>query len=127
MAIQPFVVDDYEQWGNLVKRWARGTAKRPANLDELEKQLNKAKIGHSIPRDTFKTLKFIDEPSSVLVIRLPPADVLKQVEDSLAAGGDYMMPPFYARIFGKQPKISQAQKKTVHAERIGDYTVTFCA
>jgi hypothetical protein len=127
MAMTPLTITNYERMGELVKKWANKTIARPKDLKQLEEQLDQHQVGHNLRDANFKTLKFIDEPSDVLVIRLPPSDVLKQVEKKLAEGGVYAMPPFYAEIFGKQPNIPQAQKNKVHAERIGDYTINFCA
>ena len=127
MPIQPFMVEDYERMGELVKKWARKTLPPPESIEQLKQQLDQNNIKHNLSRTDFKTLKVINEPSSVLVIRVPPADVIKQVEEELAKGGVYAIPPFYADIFGKQPNIPQGEKKKVHAERIGDYTINFCA
>ena len=43
-------------------------------------------------------------------------------------GSTYPLPPFYKRLFnGIDPVISEEDKFRVHAERIGDYTISLCA
>ena len=54
------------------------------------------------------------------------------IEDSEALlnqpGSTYPLPPFYKRLFnGMDPVIPEDDKFKVHAERIGDYTISFCA
>ena len=40
----------------------------------------------------------------------------------------YPLPPFYKRLFnGIDPVIPEQDKFKVHAERIGDYTLSLCA
>ena len=43
-------------------------------------------------------------------------------------GSTYPLPPFYKRLFnGVDPVIPESEKFKVHAERIGDYTISLCA
>jgi hypothetical protein len=43
-------------------------------------------------------------------------------------GATYPLPPFYKRLFnGIDPVIPESEKFRVHAERIGDYTISNCA
>ena len=43
-------------------------------------------------------------------------------------GATYPLPPFYKRLFnGMDPVIPEDEKFRVHAERIGDYTISNCA
>ena len=43
-------------------------------------------------------------------------------------GSTYPLPPFYKRLFnGIDPVISEEDKFKVHAERIGDYTISICS
>jgi len=54
------------------------------------------------------------------------------IEDSEALlnqpGSTYPLPPFYKRLFnGIDPVIPEDEKFKVHAERIGDYTLSLCA
>ena len=43
-------------------------------------------------------------------------------------GSTYPLPPFYKRLFnGLDPVIPEEEKFRVHAERIGDYTISICA
>jgi hypothetical protein len=63
-----------------------------------------------------------------IVVRLPPKVMIEDSEAILAQpDGTYPVPDFYKRIFkGIDPVISDADKLRVHAERIGDYTVSVC-
>ncbi len=63
------------------------------------------------------------------VVRLPPAVAIADSEEKLSKpGATYPLPPFYKRLFnGMDPVIPEAEKFKVHAERIGDYTISFCA
>jgi hypothetical protein len=43
-------------------------------------------------------------------------------------GATYPLPPFYKRLFnGIDPVIPEDERFRVHAERIGDYTISACA
>ena len=64
-----------------------------------------------------------------IVVRLPPKVTIEDSEELLnKPGATYPLPPFYKRLFnGMDPVIPESEKFKVHAERIGDYTISFCA
>ena len=59
----------------------------------------------------------------------PPAVMIADSEESLKKpGATYPLPPFYKRLFnGLDPVIPESDKFRVHAERVGDYTISYCA
>ena len=61
------------------------------------------------------------------MVRLPPAVAIADSEEKLSQpGATYPLPPFYKRLFnGMDPVIPEAEKFKVHAERIGDYTISY--
>ena len=61
--------------------------------------------------------------------RAVEADVVEDSEELLnKPGATYPLPPFYKRLFnGIDPVIPEDERFRVHAERIGDYTISACA
>jgi hypothetical protein len=77
-------------------------------------------------------LQMIVVPADTAFIRLPPRDKIKESEDRLLNRfATYPFVKFYDRIFQTAPKPSQtsspSQKATIHAERVGEYTINTCA
>ncbi len=62
-------------------------------------------------------------------MKLPPKVMIEDSEAMLSEpGSTYPIPPFYKRLFnGADPVIPESEKFKVHAERIGDYTISLCA
>jgi hypothetical protein len=126
MATGIFTVGNFEAWGNLVKRWAKGDQPRPTTIQQLKDQCDGAGVGATI--SGYETLDIVQSQSEThLLLRLPPKKQLEASETRLATGS-YSIPPFYKRIFDHpaDPAIPTAQNMTVHAERIGDYTMAAC-
>jgi hypothetical protein len=136
MPIDPIVVGDDYRWGLLVKSWATGqdyvggdTSKpypypRPQTLQEFNDQTAKAGAGVILPRH-ITSLLMIQGTKELLLIKLPPAEMVKDSEITLQTQ-PYTVPPFYSpRAFGNTaPNVLDKMK--FHAERIGDYTVRIC-
>ena len=135
MTIQRFRPGNMENWGKLVKTWATGENKLgdgqdypvPQSLEELKDQLVKAEVGATIP-DYVSDLKFVSEPKEVMVVRLPPKDMIADSEAMLTADPSYPLPPFYQALFNSaaNPTIGRDEIMKVHAQRIGDYTCSIC-
>ena len=122
-----FRVNDFEAWGNLVKRWSKGTQKWPKTIQELQDQCDAVGAG-AVIKD-FKTLTLVQAKSDdELLLRVPPTKFLVESEKNLKAGATYAIPGFYNRLFGSDegPQIPTEQNMRVHAERIGDYTMAVC-
>jgi hypothetical protein len=136
MPIERLQVTNHERWGNLVKTWSTGTNYLddgnaypiPASVGEFKEQLVKAQVFMTVP-DRFKNIKFVAQEQDTIVVRLPPAVMIADSEERLnQPGATYPLPPFYKRLFnGIEPVIPEDEKFRVHAERIGDYTISLCA
>ena len=130
-------VSDYELWGKLVKTWATGKdyvkngksyLPKPTSIDELKKQCKAAGITITIPTRYTGDITYAQGDEHTVLIRLPPAALVADSEKLLGAEGTvYSLPPFYKRIFQNvDPLVPSNQKLKVHAERIGDYSMSAC-
>jgi hypothetical protein len=136
MAYERLQVTNHERWGNLVKTWSTGNNYLdddneypiPTTMDEFKEQLAKAQVFATVP-DRFKYVQFITSDKETVLVKLPPKEIIAESEEQLSKpGATYPIPPFYKRIFnGVDPVIPEQDKFKVHAERIGDYTISFCA
>ena len=136
MQIERLQVTNHERWGNLVKTWATGvnylgdenTYPVPTSMEEFKEQLAKAQVFATVP-ERFKNIKFVSSEQDTIVVKLPPKAMIEDSESLLnQPGSTYPLPPFYKRLFnGMDPVIPESEKFRVHAERIGDYTISACA
>src|ERR1700722_5454201 len=136
MAIERMVVTNHERWGNLVKTWSTGKNYLgddneypiPSSVDEFKEQLAKAQVFMTVP-DRFTQIKFVAQAMDTIVVRLPPKFAIADSEERpRPPGPPYPIPPFYKRLFnGIDPVIPEDEKFKVHAERIGDYTISVCS
>jgi hypothetical protein len=136
MPIERLVVTNHERWGKLVKTWSTGKNyleddneyPLPATVDEFKEQLAKAQVFATVP-DRFKHIQFVSSDQETILLRLPPKVMIADSEERLSQpGATYPIPPFYKRLFnGIDPVIPESDKFRVHAERIGDYTISFCS
>ena len=134
--IERLQVTNHERWGKLVKTWATGTNYLeddnaypiPETVDEFKEQLAKAQVFATVP-DRFKHIKFVAQEQDTITVKLPPKVMIEDSEALLnQPGSTYPLPPFYKRLFnGIDPVIPEEDKFKVHAERIGDYTLSLCA
>jgi hypothetical protein len=71
----------------------------------------------------------VSSDQETILVKLPPKVMIEDSESLLSQpGSTYPLPPFYKRLFnGLDPVISEEDKFRVHAERIGDYTISLCA
>jgi len=137
MPIDRLRIANMERWGKLVKTWATGVNKLgdgntypvPQNLQDFKNQCILAGVGASVPAHV-TDIQFVQSTQPTkLLLRLPPKDL---VEDSEAAlqqpGASYTIPDFYNRLFDRPggPNIPSGDNMKVHAERIGDYTMSAC-
>lgn len=129
MQFELFDVENYDNWGNLIKKWARDKNSRPAegNIQNLIAAMNAANVGATFPQQQFTTFKFVEMKSDAteLVIMLPPPDIIDQAEASLANG--YALPPFYEDTFNNAMKCPSGLRKVLHSQRVGEYVLKFCA
>ena len=73
--------------------------------------------------------QLFEEAPAAPAVRLPPKVMIADSEALLdEPGATYPLPPFYKRLFnGIDPVIPEEEKLRVHAERIGDYTISVCS
>ncbi len=109
--------------GATIIEWALDPTKRPANLDAFVQDLvtNRGILGE-LP-SYIKSVMFVQASKETLLIRLPPAELVRNTLDTIPQGGDYPLPPFY-----KQRLIDGQITDNVDffRHRIGDYTVAHC-
>jgi hypothetical protein len=135
MAIDRLRVTNNEAWGKLIKTWATGKNYLedgneypvPSSLEEFKQQMATAQVFANIP-EWAKSIRFVSPEEDEIIVRLPPKRMIEDSEAILSQpGGTYPIPDFYKRIFnGVDPVIPHAEKLKVHAERIGDYTISLC-
>jgi hypothetical protein len=135
MAIERLRVTNHEVWGKLVKTWATGKNyledgndyPLPTTIEQFKEQLATAQVFASVP-EWAKTIRFVSSDTDEIVVRLPPKYMIEDSEALLQQPGrSYPIPDFYKRIFnGMDPVVPAADVLRVHAERIGDYTVSVC-
>ena len=135
MRIERLQITNHERWGKLVKTWSTGKNYLeddneypvPETVEEFKEQLAKAQVFATVP-ERFKHIQFVTSDQETLLLKLPPKVMIEDSEARLSeAGATYPIPPFYKRLFnGTDPVIPEADKFKVHAERIGDYTISFC-
>ena len=136
MALERMQVTNHERWGNLVKTWSTGKNYLdddneypiPTTVDEFKAQLAKAQVFMSVP-DRFTKVNFVEQHRTPSWYACRPPRRSRIPKEKLSQpGATYPLPPFYKRLFnGMDPVIPEAEKFKVHAERIGDYTISYCA
>lgn len=125
-----------EGWGKLVKSWATGKSYFPGvpasdlpiprTVDEVKAQC--AAVGVSIAVDPMiKAISFIQHSPEVWTVRLPPKSMIEASEAELTATNAalYDLPKFYKTYCGPT-NVPAGQELTLHACRIGDYTLSVC-
>ena len=116
-------------WGNLVMKWARDKNSRPADVADLNRQMQRANVGVSFPDDQFTKVAFAQAPDDNTVqIFLPTIRALDAALADIAAGKEYTLPPFYRLLAfdNRAPNIKQENKEKLLASRIGDYAIGQC-
>jgi hypothetical protein len=117
----------YDLWGQLVKKWARNAVKRPETVDELIEQCKAEGVTIKIPKRYYgNKIQYAEANENTLLFRLPPPTLTADAEVWLPQGGDYPLPAFYKRIFQDVDPIIPDKKK-LHDERVGDYSMGNCA
>ena len=127
--IERVEVIDYRALGKKIIGWAKDASSRPNDLKEFEKQL-KGIVKFPLP-GWIKGLHFVQGNLEVLLIRLPPAELMEDTLKSARSKEPYPLPKelenFYTA-FGKQglPK-TKAAKQAMLEIRTADYTIQCCA
>jgi hypothetical protein len=136
MRIERLQITNHERWGKLVKTWSTGKNYLdddnqypvPETVEQFKEQLARAQVFATVP-ERFKNIQFVTSDQETLLLKLPPKVMIEDSEAMLSEqGSTYPIPPFYKRLFnGIDPVIPEDEKFKVHAERIGDYTISNCA
>ena len=107
---------DFESMGRKVAQWAQDETSRPANIEEMKKQLD----GIATIPECITELEFVQADLKTMLVRLPPAEMIAESERRFS-GADpdqpYPMPSFYA---GRMSHLQRVYS------RIGDYTIAQC-
>jgi hypothetical protein len=129
-------VDNDVLWGKLVRSWATGVnhvvpgqpaPKPPETLDQLKAQCREAGIGITIP--SYMTgLEVVRMPKDKVVLRIPPKDLVEQVElDLKASGAKYPIPQYYDDAYGMALNVASPDERVkLQTCRIGDYSISVC-
>lgn len=126
---------NYENWGKLMKTWSTGENylgdgrdyPRPKTLEQVKEQLAQAQTGLVLP-DRVIHLEVVIGRSDTLLLRIPPADLVRATEERLKSQ-DYPVPSFYGDVYGGQaptPLPDLPARLRFHAQRIGDYSIAHC-
>jgi hypothetical protein len=138
----PVKIDDYLQFGKLVKSWTTrenyfardssnpfpgGAPPLPMTMAELKEQCRVAGVGLTVPAD-ITGLQFIQHTSNTLIIKLPPPDLVKKSESDISlTPAAYPLPDFYDEFYrASAPPKTQQEKLEFHARRTADYTFGQC-
>jgi len=123
MAITRIQVKNYNALGNLFIEWALDKNKRPATLAGFIEAVVDTDIVAPLPKyiDTFGG--FVQCQKNELLLRLPPAELVKDTLDSIENGDDYFLPPFYAKRIGGELD----NNREFFGFRVGDYVIAHCS
>lgn len=144
--------NDYPAWGKLVKSWATGRNyvdhvmteenpvpttqdpkfPKPRSFEEFFDQCVIARVGlvfddgnnTPVTREEGIGLIVIQGDSDVFVLRLPPQEILLEHEARFLNSATYQLPKFYADIPGQMN--TKVGRMTIHADRVGEYTLNTC-
>jgi hypothetical protein len=127
-------ISDDILWGKLVKSWATGQsyspvagpAPVPRTLAELHQQCQAIGLAITFP-PAQKGLAVVQYSSDVVVLKLPPKDMVLATEAALGQpGATYPIPAFYDAFYGHQVNVPANRLLDFHAARIGDYSIRNC-
>lgn len=121
MAIQRIKVLDYRELGKKFIQWAKDADSRPRTLEEFKAQTQG--IVDELP-SYLKALMIVQGDKEVLLLRLPPAELVADTEQTMGSGGStYPLPSFYEEklVQGLHP-----DNTAFFQYRVGDYTIAHC-
>jgi hypothetical protein len=122
MAIPRLNILLHRELGKKIIKWALEPESRPKTLPEFLRE-TQGIIEQPIP-DWIKGLQFVQSNMEVLLIRLPPTELVQDTLDRIAAGtGKYPLPDFYEEYLLHGQHQSQQE---LFEYRVGDYTIAHC-
>ncbi|MEA2974794.1 MAG: hypothetical protein QOF19_314, partial [Alphaproteobacteria bacterium] len=112
---------------------------KPKSFGEFWDQCATASVGlifddglnTPVPRNDGMGLVVIQGDTDLFLLRVPPMETLLEYESRFLNDAAYKLPQFYSDLFGGvQPDPAQSNTKvkrmTIHAERVGEYTLNTC-
>lgn len=122
MAIPRLNILQHRELGKKMIKWALEPDTRPKTLPEFLLETH-GMIEQPIP-PWIKGLQFVQSNMEVLLIRLPPADLVQDTIDKIATGtGKYPFPDFYEDHLVRG--LHQSQQELFEF-RVGDYSIAHC-
>lgn len=121
MPVERIKVLDYRALGKKFIAWAKDPDLRPKTLAEFVQQTTG--IVDPLP-PYIKALQFVQGDKEVLLVRLPPAELVEDTEKAFdGAPANYPLPTFYEDKFkhGRDPG-----NQAFFEYRVGDYTIAHC-
>ncbi len=108
---------------------------KPTSFEDFVEQCKKAEVGLFFQGDQNEAVignegmgfVLLQVTSDTAVLRLHAKEKIEESEAKLA-NIEYFLPDFYSRVFGKapEPQGTLTRKMTLHAERVGEYTINTC-
>ncbi len=111
---------------------------KPTSFADFVMQTKHAKVGlffeddRDSPVEGTEAVGFVllQADSDTSVLKLPARDKIEESEKDIIGGEQYELPHFYSRIFGRDVEPAEVkttlQRMTLHAERVGEYTINTC-
>jgi hypothetical protein len=127
--IERVEVIDYRALGKKIITWSKNARARPKDLREFEQQL-KGVVKFPLPK-WVKGLQFVQGNLEVLLIRLPPAELMEDTLKTARSSEPYPLPKkledFYMSLGTRGLPKSQSDKLAMLEVRTADYTIQCCA
>jgi hypothetical protein len=125
--IERVEVINYRALGKKIIKWSKDARSRPKDLAEFEKQL-KGVVKFPLPK-WIKGLQFVQGNLEVLLIRLPPAELMEDTLNTTLSNEPYPLPKELEAFYLKLDALprSKPQKLAMLEVRTADYTIQCCA
>ena len=123
MSVPRINILNYQALGQKMIQWAKDPTTRPRDLIEFETQL--AGILQFPLPSYIKSLLIVQNTKDLLLIRLPPAELVDDTLTSVAQGGLYPLPSFYEDRLVRETADTK-NNKAFFEFRVGDYTLAHC-
>lgn len=118
---------NWENWSELVLSWVDGSTKHPETIDELNAQMQEAKVGSDFSQLPFRGVNVVQAVDGVLQIALPCKEAVERKVHALSQGQAYELPTFYIDLTGVTFAVSEANKIKFLKHRISEYVIGQCA
>lgn len=113
---------NHRRLGQKMIKWATEPETRPENLPRFIAEVE-GMIELPLP-SWIKGLQFVQSNTEVLLIRLPPKEIVEDTLERIASGtGKYPFPAFYEDFILQE---SDHDQRAIFEFRVGDYTIAHC-